>query len=80
MITKKSYLYERFFVSSRNFTTEYVEIVKNSRFFKVLCSKFNVFLGYFCLNCQILGFSMFPVKMATLITKSINLIILDVLT
>ena len=27
------YLYDRFFVSNRNFTTEHVKIVKNSKFF-----------------------------------------------
>ena len=31
----KSYLYDRFFVSNLNFTTEHVKIVKNSRFFQV---------------------------------------------
>ena len=32
---KKNYIYDRFIVSNRNFTTEQVEIVKNSRFFQV---------------------------------------------
>ena len=43
MMTKKSYLYDKFFVSSQNFTTKHVKIVKNSRLF--------------CLNSQIPGFS-----------------------
>ena len=29
-MTKKSYLYDRFFVSNQNFTTEDVKIIKNS--------------------------------------------------
>ena len=63
---KKSYLYDIFFVSNRNFTTEHVKIVKNSKFFQVFRSKFQVFPGlfkisqipgftrfFFCLDCQI---------------------------
>ena len=30
MMTKKSYLYDIFFVSNRNFTTEHIKIVKTS--------------------------------------------------
>ena len=41
MMTKMFYLCNRFFVSSRNFSTEHVKTVKNSSFF--------------CLNCQIPG-------------------------
>ena len=32
MMTKKSDLYDRFFVSDQNFGTEHLKIVKNSRF------------------------------------------------
>ena len=35
---KYIYLYDRIFVSNRNFTTKYVKIVKNSRFFLPLLS------------------------------------------
>ena len=35
-MTKKSYLYDRFFVSNQNFTTDNVKIIKNSRFFQVI--------------------------------------------
>ena len=35
MMTKKFDLYNRLFVSNRNFTTKHVKIVKNSRFFQV---------------------------------------------
>ena len=44
-MTKKSYLYDRFLVSNRNFTTDNIKIIKNSRFFQVLGSKFQVFQG-----------------------------------
>ena len=37
---KKIYLYDRFFVSNRNFTSFYVKIVKISSFFNDLNSKF----------------------------------------
>ena len=40
MMTKKSYLYDRFFVSNRNFTAENVKIVKKfqvSEFFMNTC-------------------------------------------
>ena len=33
MMTEKSYLYDRIFLSNRNFTTNNVKIVKHSRFF-----------------------------------------------
>ena len=33
MMTKKSYLYDRFFVLNRNIITENVKIIKNSWFF-----------------------------------------------
>ena len=50
VITEKSYLYGRFFVSNWNFTTEYIKIVK-------------VFQGFSRLKkIQILGFSRFPSK------------------
>ena len=45
MMTKKLHLCNRLFVSNRNFTTKHVKIVKNSRFFKDFCSKFQVFPG-----------------------------------
>ena len=32
-MTKVSYLYDRFFESNRNFTTEHVKIVKTAGFF-----------------------------------------------
>ena len=50
------YLYDRFFESNRNFTTEHVKIVKIPGFY-LKFPKFQVFLGFFCLNCQIPGFS-----------------------
>ena len=34
VITKNVYLYDRILVSNRNFTTEHLKIVKNSRFLK----------------------------------------------
>ena len=55
----KLYIYERFFVLNQNFTTEHVKIVQNSSFF-------------FCLNCQIPGFSMFPGKVTTLFKNGQN--------
>ena len=60
-MTKDFYLYERFFVSNKNFTTEHRKIIKNSRFFKVFF-KFFQNPGFLCLNCRIPGFSMFPGK------------------
>ena len=33
MMTKKFYLYDRFFVSNQDFTTKHIKNVKNSRFF-----------------------------------------------
>ena len=54
-LTKKLYLYDRFFMSNRIFTTEHVEIVKKHRFFQVF------------LVSQVPGFSMFPGKVATLL-------------
>ena len=42
-MTNFFYLYDKFFVSNRNFTTQHVKIVKNFRFLS--------------LNCQIPGFS-----------------------
>ena len=71
-MTKKSYLYDRFFVSNRNFTTDYVKNIKNSRFYDQISRFFHVFFkvfqipGYFCLNCRSPGFSRFPGKVATL--------------
>ena len=62
MMTKKSYLYDRFFVSNWIFTTQNVKIVGNSRFL----SKFLKFKVFFCLYCQIPFFSRFPGKTATL--------------
>ena len=55
MLTKISYLYDRFFVSYQNFTTEHVKVVKNSRFFSDFCSKFLKFQDL-DLACQIQGF------------------------
>ena len=54
------YLYDIFFESNQNFTTEHVKIVKIPGFFNDFCSKFQVFSGYLCLNCRI------PGKVATL--------------
>ena len=51
-MTKNFYLNDWFFVSNGNFTTWHVKI-----------SDFSIF---FCQNCQILGFSMFSGKVATL--------------
>ena len=45
-MTKDFYLYDRNFDSIRNFTTEHVKIVKIPGFSR-----------FFCLNCQIPGFS-----------------------
>ena len=59
-MTKKSYLYDKLFVSNENFTTENVKIIKNSRFFSKFL-KFQDFPGYLCLNCRTLG------KVATLL-------------
>ena len=64
-VTKKIYIKDRFFVSNQNFTTEHVKVAQNSRFFSKFL-KFQVFPGFFYLNCQIQGFSMFPGKVATL--------------
>ena len=46
-MTKKSYLYDIYF--EPNFSIEFIKNVKNSRFFQV----------FYCLNCQILDFSMY---------------------
>ena len=35
-MTKKSYLYDKFFVSNQNFITDNIKIIKNSSFFQVL--------------------------------------------
>ena len=59
MMTKKSYLYDRFFVSNLNFSTENVKIINIPGFLIKIP-------GYFCLNCRIPGFSRFPGKVATL--------------
>ena len=45
MITKNIYLDDRSFVSTRNFTTEHVIVVKSSRIFLKLL-KFKVFSGF----------------------------------
>ena len=50
---KISPIYDRFLVSNRNFTTENIYIIKNSRFFQVFRSKFQVFSKI----SQIPGFS-----------------------
>ena len=55
----------RFFVSNWYFTTDYVINVQNSRFFSGFLI-FSQIQGFSCLNCQILGFSIFPGKQATL--------------
>ena len=44
---KKSYLYDKFFVSNQNFTTEKVKVDKNSRFLQVFWSNFQVFQVFF---------------------------------
>ena len=63
-MTKSFYLYDRFFESNRNFTTEHVKIVitpgflvifvQKSSFFKVSL-KFSQVPYFFSLNCQIPG-------------------------
>ena len=63
---KKSYLYDRFFVSNLNYCTEHLKIDENSRFFQIFCSKFQVFQSFFSINCQIPDFSKFKGKLATL--------------
>ena len=61
MMSKKFYLYDRFFESNQSFTTEHVKIVKIPGFFSDFCLEFQVFFkvsqipGYFCLNCRIPG-------------------------
>ena len=74
-MSKKICLYERFLVTKRNFTTKLVKIVKISGFLKIFVQnsrffskslKFEVFPGFFCLNCQIPGFSRFPGFLAIL--------------
>ena len=62
MMTKNFFFNDRFFVSIQKFTTAYVKIVQNSRFF---FKNFQIldFSGFFCLNCQI------PGKVATLYIK-----------
>ena len=50
------YLYDRFFKSNRNCTTEHVKTVKILGF-PGFFSKFLKFQFFFCLNCQIPGFS-----------------------
>ena len=52
MTTKKTYLYDRFFVSDKNFITEHFKIVQNSRFFQVFFKTYQI-PGFFYLNCQI---------------------------
>ena len=62
-MTKMFYLYDIFSESNQNFTAEHVKIVRIPGFFSDFCSKFQVFFkisqtaGFFCLNCQIPGFS-----------------------
>ena len=46
-MTKKSYLYDRFFVSNQNVTTEHVKIVKVQGFSRFFWVKFQVFPGFF---------------------------------
>ena len=46
-MTIKSYLYDRFYVSNRNFTTEHVKIVKNFRFFQLFVKSFSYFFFNF---------------------------------
>ena len=55
-MTKKVYLYDRFFVSNRNFTVEHAKIQGFTRFFFSKFLKFQVYSGLLCLNCQIQGF------------------------
>ena len=45
MITKKSYLYDRFLYQIEILLLN-LKIVENSRFFKDFCSKFQVFPGF----------------------------------
>ena len=44
---KKNYLYDKLFVSNRNFTTKNVKIVKNSRFFERFLFKIQGFSSFF---------------------------------
>ena len=43
MMTKKSYSYDKFFVSNRNFTSEHVKILKKSELFQVFAVFFSKF-------------------------------------
>ena len=51
-MTKHFCLYDRFFESNQNFTSEHVKIVKVPGFFSDFCSKFQVLFKIF----QIPGF------------------------
>ena len=71
MMTKKSYLFDRFFESIQNFTTEHVKIIKNSRVFVLNFSFLGSFQNfsnsrffqfYFCLNSKFQVFPGFQVK------------------
>ena len=68
MLTNFFYLYDRFFESNRNNTTEHVKTVKIPGFFSDFCSKFQVFSKFpkfqvfFCLNSQTQVFTGFQVK------------------
>ena len=46
-----------------------MKVLKIPGFFSDFCSIFHVFPGFFCLNCQIPGFSRIPGKVATLKIK-----------
>ena len=74
MVTNFFYLYDRVFESYRNFTTEHVKSVKIQGFSSLFSKfpKFQVFKGFFCLNCRIPGFSRIPGKVATLSVRSNN--------
>ena len=66
MMTKKSYLYDNFFVSNKNFTTEHVKLLKIQGFFQIFCPKIQVFPVFFFKISKTLGFSRFPSQVANL--------------
>ena len=75
---QKFYVNDKFYVSNWNFTAKYVNtsgfpgflmiFVESFRFFEDLFKIFQTqgFSKFFCLNCQIPGFSRFPGKVAIL--------------
>ena len=62
---KKPYLYDRYFVSNRSFTTEHVLTVINSRFFQIFF-KFSQNPGFYSFFLPKLSSSRFRSKVATL--------------